>query len=264
MKRILSILFWVVIVAGVSSLFIFANQRQKQLVCPEFRIEVDYRHAPVLLTQGNIRQEITRQKIKVRGNEIGNIEVGKIQQILNENPFIKQAALTIGVNGIVKASIVQRNPLVRVIDLKGQQFYIDDEGGLMPLSMEFPARVIVASGNIKPIGKIRKTTERKDKLQAYKSLPVELQNVYLTSVALRKDVLSNALIEQIYISDGGDVELFPKIGHQKIILGDTTRIDEKLKNLKVFYTSGMKNAGWDTYKTINLKFRNQVVCTKTK
>ncbi|MBK6346680.1 MAG: hypothetical protein IPN08_15235 [Bacteroidales bacterium] len=264
MKRIITILFWIGIVAVVSSLFIFANQRQKKLVCPEFRIEIDYQNAPVLVTQSNIRQEITRQKIKVRGSETGAIEVERIQQLLNDNPFIRQATLTIGVNGVVKASLTQRNPLVRVIDLKGRQFYIDDEGALMPLSTEFPARVIIASGNINPIGKITKKSGLNDGQPQYKKLPAILQEIFIASIALRKDTFSNAFIEQIYVNETGELELFPKIGQQKIILGDTTSIDEKLKNLKVFYHAGMKDAGWNTYKTINLKFRNQVVCTKIK
>jgi cell division protein FtsQ len=264
MKRILTIVFWSIIVAGVSSLFIFANQKQKKLACPKFEINIDYQNAPVLITQGNIRQQITQNKIKVRGNEVGKIEVEKIQNLLDANPFFKKATITIGVNGVVKASLIQRNPVVRVIDMKGKQFYIDDEGSLMPLSPEFPARVIIASGNIKPVGSIRNKISEKDGVPGYMNLPSALRQVYIAAMALKDDVFGNALIEQIYVNDDTEIELFPKIGQQNIILGDTSRLAEKLKNLKVFYTDGMKNTCWNTYKTINLKYRNQVVCTKTK
>ncbi|MFH1121445.1 MAG: hypothetical protein V1775_16625 [Bacteroidota bacterium] len=263
MKRVLTIIFWIAVVAGVGSLFIFANQRQKKLVCQKFEIEVGYGKAPVLITQGNIRQQITKNNIKVRGKEIGGIEVEKIQRLLDENPFIKKASLTIGVNGTVKASVIQRNPLVRVIDLKGKQFYIDEEGGLMPLSPEFPARVIIANGNIKPVRTISKTGWNKNGLPEYEKLPVLLRQIYHTSLALRKEVFCNAFIEQIYVNKTGELELLPKFGEQIILLGDTTFIGEKLKNLRVFYSTGMKNTSWNTYKSINLKFRNQVVCTKT-
>lgn len=264
MKRILKIAFWIAIVAGVSYLFIFANIRQDKLICPKFEIKVIYNEAPVLITQGNIRQEITRNKIKVRGKELGNIEVEKIQELLNQNPFIKTASITTGVNGVVKASVIQRNPLVRVVDMKGTQFYLDEEGYLMPLSPEYPARVIIAGGKIKPIGKIEKyKSNNPDQLQ-YKKLPSDLQKIYVTAMEIRKEEFSNSLIEQLFLNENGEIEMIPKIGQQSIILGDTSQIKEKLRNLKVFYTDGIKATGWDSYKTINLKYRNQVVCTKTK
>lgn len=264
MKRILSITFWIMIVAGVSSLFIFANKEQDKLICPKFEIDVIYDDAPVLVTQGNFRQQITQNKIKVRGREIGEIEVEKIQDIFSNNPFVKTASITIGVNGLVKATIRQRNPVVRVIDLKGFQFYIDEEGYLMPLSPEFPARVMIASGKIKPVGKINKEFKNDAGLVQYKKLPADLQKIFVTAMAVRKDAFSNSLIEQLVLNETGEIELFPKIGKQTIVLGDTTQITEKLNNLKVFYTDGLKKTGWDAYKTINLKFRNQIVCTKTK
>ncbi|NTW23121.1 MAG: hypothetical protein HGA37_00365 [Lentimicrobium sp.] len=264
MRRILSIVFWIVILAGVTSLFIFSNHKQDEVVCPKFEIDVDYGNAPVLVTQGNIRQQITDNKIKVRGKALGQIEVEKIQKLFDNDPFIKKAAISIGVNGIVKASIKQRNPLVRVIDQKGQQFYIDEEGYLMPLSPDFPARLIIASGNISPIGKIRKKGKNEENITPYKKLPVDLQKIYITALSLRNDIFNNALIEQIFMNESKEIELIPKVGRQSIILGDTTFLSEKLKNLKIFYTDGMKNTGWDTYKSINLKFRNQVVCLKSE
>lgn len=264
MKRILAIAFWIMIVAGVSSLFIFANQKQDKLICPKFEIEVSYNNAPALITQGNLRQQVTHNKIKVKGQEIGQIEVEKIQELFNANPFVKSATIAIGVNGVVKATVIQRNPVVRVVDMKNSQFYIDEDGYLMPLSPEFPARVMNAAGKIQPVEKINKDLKNEDDQLQFKKLPAELQKVYIAAMAIRKDAFSNSLIEQLVLNETGEIELFPKIGQQSIILGDTTRITEKLNNLKVFYTDGMKKTGWNTYKTINLKYRNQIVCTKTK
>ena len=42
-------------------------------------------------------------------------------------------------------------------------------------------------------------------------------------------------------------------------------IDSKagIKKLKTFYTEGLnKTDGWNKYSTINIKYKNQVVCTK--
>lgn len=264
MKKIITIAFWIILVGGITSLFVFANAKQDSIICPEFEIVVDYRQAPVLITQSDIRREITRQKIKIRGQEVGKIEAMEIQKLLDRNPFVKKATITIGVNGKVKAHLLQRRPLVRVVDQKGFQFYIDDEGSLMPLSHEYPARVVIASGNIKPVMRIRKFIKKDPEEVVYQKLPSDLQKIYLATMAVRCDSFSNALVEQIYLNALGDLEFIPKIGHQTIIIGDTIRLREKLSNLKHFYADGMKSEGWNIYSEINLKYRNQVVCTKSQ
>lgn len=264
MKRILSIIFWSAMIVMVGSLFIFANVNQEKLACPRFEISVENSGIPALITQGAIRQQLTRNGIAVKGKEIGTIEAEKIQKLLDGNPFLKDAALNIGVNGVVKATVKQRNPILRVIDKTGNQCYIDDEGCLMPLSPEFPARVIIASGDIKPLVKPAIPVKNQNQPSQYRNLPADLACLYVTAKAIRNDAFSNALFEQIFLNSQGEIELCPKIGHQNILLGDTSLIAEKLRNLKLFYTRGMKNTDWNTYQSINLKFRNQVVCTKTK
>ncbi len=260
MKRLITIVFWIIMVTAVTTLFIFANKKQEKQVCKEFRIEIDYDGAPELVSKTTLRQEITQNKLKIKGNETGKLEIERIHRILNSNPFVKKATLTVGVNGIVKAAVEQRKPLVRVADQQGKQFYIDEEGFLMPLSHEFAARAVIANGNIRPVNKIRNVVS-KEKPQ-YQSLRSDLQSIYVVAKALKEDPFCEALIEQIYLDENHEFLLFPKIGHQSIIVGDTTMIDEKLRNLKIFYTEGMKKRGWEVYHTINLKFRNQIVCSK--
>jgi cell division protein FtsQ len=48
----------------------------------------------------------------------------------------------------------------------------------------------------------------------------------------------------------------------EIIVGRLDRLDEKMKNLKAFYQKAKKDKMLDIYKSVNLQFKNQVVCTK--
>jgi len=65
------------------------------------------------------------------------------------------------------------------------------------------------------------------------------------------------------LNQSGEIELIPKIGDQIILLGDTTQISEKLEKLKIFYTMGNRNEAWASYRVINLKYQDQVVCKKS-
>jgi cell division protein FtsQ len=47
------------------------------------------------------------------------------------------------------------------------------------------------------------------------------------------------------------------------VFGDAKDFEEKFEKLKTFYTEGLnKTDGWNKYSTINIKYKNQVVCTK--
>ena len=79
---------------------------------------------------------------------------------------------------------------------------------------------------------------------------------------ISKDAFLDSFIDQIFVNEHGEIELVPKLGDHTIIMGNGPEIREKLENLRSFYLQVMNKIDWNTYKTINLKFKNQVVCSK--
>ncbi|MCC6689974.1 MAG: hypothetical protein IT235_00435, partial [Bacteroidia bacterium] len=77
------------------------------------------------------------------------------------------------------------------------------------------------------------------------------------------DEFWKAQIEQVYVNADNELELIPRVGNQRIILGDITEMDQKFKKLLIFYRQGLNPTGWwNKYSVINLKFKNQIVCTR--
>jgi cell division protein FtsQ len=56
--------------------------------------------------------------------------------------------------------------------------------------------------------------------------------------------------------------LVPRIGNHLIELGRADNLDGKLDKLKRFYKEGLNKVGWNKYKTLNIEFDKQVICTK--
>ena len=81
-------------------------------------------------------------------------------------------------------------------------------------------------------------------------------------VTLRNDEFWDALVEQIVVEKGNEVVLIPKVGNFRIVLGTLDDMNEKLENLRLFLREGIVLKGWNVYKEINLKFKNQIVCVK--
>jgi cell division protein FtsQ len=69
-------------------------------------------------------------------------------------------------------------------------------------------------------------------------------------------------IVQLYVNRKGEYELIPRVGAHQRLMGSLIEWETKLKNLELLYRQGFSAYGWNTYGTINLKYTNQVICTK--
>ncbi|MFI3318459.1 MAG: hypothetical protein SNH88_04660 [Rikenellaceae bacterium] len=79
-----------------------------------------------------------------------------------------------------------------------------------------------------------------------------------------RDPFWRSEVTQIVISEGESgslrVAIIPRSGSFKVTLGGVEHIDNKLDKLYKFYHSALGRVGWERYKSINIEFKNQVVC----
>ena len=86
---------------------------------------------------------------------------------------------------------------------------------------------------------------------------------------IEKDSFWSAEIVQIVAStmSSGDLQLqlIPRSGTYTIDfgqVGDEEQTEEKLDKLYAFYQNGLTNLGWETFSTISVRYKGQVVCRK--
>jgi len=188
---------------------------------------------------------------QIVGVPLGELDMDRIERVLEGASFVLEADAYIDAEHLVHLDIAQREPIVRVIDRDGQQYYLDITGSKMQLSNHFTARVLVATGDIPPYDPDFPEAENNN-----------LREVYELTKTVLEDELLSPLISQIHIGRNNELQMIPTLGNQRIILGNTKHLDDKINRLKVFYNEALSRMGWNKYKTINLKFRNQVVCKK--
>lgn len=188
------------------------------------------------------------------GRKLEDINLQAIEKKIQSNPYIAQATVYADMDGVIHIEVKQRQPILRVINAGGQDYYIDRDGLKMPVSPNFTANVLVANGNI-----MERFSGRVDTL-----ITKLAADLYETALFIKRDTLWDAQIEQLYVDDRMDIELIPRVGNQRILLGSADSLQVKMRNLLAFYKQAMPKVGWDTYKTINIKYTNQVVCEKNK
>lgn len=174
-----------------------------------------------------------------------------IEESIARNPFIKEAHVYVDALNRLYIVIQQREPVLRVQDENQMSFYLDTEGYRMPLSRHYTARVKVATGFIPRF--------RGANLTHADSLYTALFDV---SESISSDPFYEAMVEQIYVGRKGEIYISPKIGDQKVLIGEARDVEEKLDKLKIFMRDGLAYEGWKACDMIDLRFENQIVCTK--
>ncbi|MDE5708217.1 MAG: hypothetical protein K2I32_01995, partial [Alistipes sp.] len=59
-----------------------------------------------------------------------------------------------------------------------------------------------------------------------------------------------------------EVDLVPRSGRHTVRFGRIAEIEEKFDRLLRFYEGGLSRIGWDEYRTIDVRYSDQVVCRK--
>lgn len=70
------------------------------------------------------------------------------------------------------------------------------------------------------------------------------------------------IIAQTAPSGALEVSLIPRSGRHTILFGRLEQVDEKFDKLLRFYRKGLSSIGWESYRTIDIRYEGQVVCKK--
>lgn len=215
-----------------------------------------------LVTKNTLIEYIkTNYDKQIIGEKYKNINISEISEILAKNPFIKEFNIYRNDN-IINIQVTQKKPVVRIIDKANSQYYIDEQGDLLPLNTNFSAYTIIANGNIPHL-------ISKDSISGKNVLDSIFKNSNLPQIfQLVKKIKSNdfadKLVDQIYINNNNEFILIPRIGKFKINIGTIKDLNLKLINLEAFYKEILPTTGWNKFSEINLTHINQIICKKVK
>lgn len=168
------------------------------------------------------------------------LDLNKLEKNINKQEMIEKSEVFVSVDGVLKAVVKQKTPIARVFD-GDHSFYIDYKGGRMPLSTNFTARVPLVSGEIN-----KKNSEAL----------AELFRIIHNDDFLKKNIIG------VQIMPNGSLKMLNRNYDYQIDFGGTIRMKAKFNNYKAFFQKAILDSSLYKYKTIDLRFAQQVVCTK--
>ena len=264
MNKATNIAVWTSAVIMVIVLMAFSEVKRSDVALSELDVAINTSEGNYFISKGEIEESIYSRGYQLEYNKVKNIDVHALEEFFDKNPSIEKAQVFISSDGKLSIDIEQRKPILRLFTNLGESYYIDENGWLMPLSKSYSSRVMTANGWIDAPYNLNYQLNVADESKLDNQIPGQRQLNLLYNLAKRinKSEFWDAQINQIYLNSDGEIELIPRVGNHRIIVGDGRRIDQKLTKLMAFYKEGLNKTGWNDYKVINLKYKNQVVCTK--
>jgi len=229
----------VLMFALVVFLFSFTSHRNERRKLAKSEV-IFTKDNSVFIKQETVNKLLIENRKDAKSIRKDGLDLNKLEKSIESNPMIEKSEVFVSVDGVLKAVVKQKTPIARVFDESGS-FYIDYQGNTMPLSTEFTARVPIISGEINKANR-----QELNKL---------LQFVY-DDEFLKKNIIG------IQVMSNGSLKMLNRDFDYAIDFGKTINIEKKFGNYKAFFQKAITDSTLSKYKNINLRFTQQVVCTK--
>ena len=192
------------------------------------------------ITQETVNKLLIENNLDVKSIGKDKLDLNRLEKRLNKHEMIEKSDVFVSADGVLKAVVKQKTPIARVYD-GDTSFYIDYKGDQMPLSQNYTARIPLVSGEIN-----KKNSEKL----------AELLRIIYDDEFLKKNIIG------VQIMPNGSLKMLNRNYNYQIDFGGIVRMQAKFNNYKAFFQKAVLDSSLYKYKTIDLRFAQQVVCTK--
>ena len=241
MKKVFALIILILSVGYIVFAAVSFCNRPEGEVCKGIRLEIRDSLKTGYMTTKDITTMLAKNNLDPTGKPLDKVSLRAIEKQLKASPLISSSECYKTINGLVVVEVTCRRPILRILSNNNDSYYLDKEGEII----EHIAKAVyipVATGHI-----TRKFAKKE-------LLPLALY--------LQDEDFWNAQIEQIHVTQQGEIELIPRVGNHIISLGHPGNYAYKFEKLQTFYEKGLNKVGWERYSRINIEHNNQVIATK--
>jgi len=257
MRKVMRILLWLVLIGWMTVMTGFIGKTADAELCKEIHIEVSDSADLKFVTAEMVRDMLEESAFELQGYPVMEINTRELETLLLRNEYVKEAEVFVNVEGDLKIELNQRKALMRIMPREGNGMYVDEEGFVMSLSETYAPLILPVTGYVE-----LETRETDDGLKVDVESGEEMAALMDFAAFVQQDPFWSTQIVQVYKGKKGDYEIIPRVGAHQIVVGELANFEEKLRNLKLLYEQGLEQYGWNTYNKINLKYSDQIICTK--
>lgn len=261
MKKLLrKSIIWIVLLLYMVLIYGFVDKRYENQLCSSIEVTVSDSLRTGFVNRKDILDLIEDHGINCLGEPVYTIDLDSIEKAIRSNQIIDECRAYMSLDGTLRVEVWQREPFVRIMEENGKEYYLDREGNVLNISPHFTPHVLVVNGHLRTsfeVGSPFNVSALNDEDPDRK-----MREIFELASYIDADELWRSQILQLYVNAAGEYEMVPRVGPHLIILGPVDNFAEKFENLEIFYKQGLNRVGWNKYLKINLKYKDQIVCTK--
>jgi cell division protein FtsQ len=247
LRKILKLAGYLFLVAFLVVTLAFSARESRNVTCRNIQIELREDES-IRISKDEIARLVNAADKQLIGKDLRLVDTEMIELEIEKHQAIHKAEVykivardSTSYNGVLGIRIRHREPVLRVMSTGGN-YYLDKYGEKIPVSTNYSANVLVATGNF--------------------SVEYARQELLPFVMFIDNNPFWKAQIKQIHIDGDGEILLTPLVGDQIIELGSLKDFPEKLRNMKAFYEQVLVQNNWDKYRLISVKYKNQVIAKK--
>lgn len=256
MKRfvayVLAAAFMAAIAVYVAASLGVSAQQRSQTGCSGINVIIADSLKNSLVSKEDVISFLGGNPGKYLGKQLDEINLKEIEETLDGRSAILKSEAYATKDGFLNIEITQRTPIVRFGSV-----YSDAGGYLFPVREGHSADVPEVDGSI-PLkvggnyrGEARSPEER------------EWVNGMIAMISyMERNRREAAGFRKMYVRENGDLVLFPDNGTEQFIFGKPDDIAGKFRKIRRYYSKIVPEKGAETYSSVNLKYRGQIICRK--
>jgi len=253
-KQLANILKGTGMIILVVFLWSFAGKRQQARVVNSIKINIENEAENHFVNAEEIEKAISLgQNNLVFMRWMDSVSLPKLEKRVEKIAFVKKAEVSLDLSGNLHINVKLVKPVARLV-AGGSDYdrYIGSDGEVLPTSEKYASKVITIDG----------PGSRKMAYTGFLSDSCCRANLDLLKM-IQEDKFWNAQITHLYIDEKQQITMYTQVGGQEIEFGPATDIEIKFEKLMAFYEKVVPAKGWNTYRKVSVKFKNQIICQKT-
>lgn len=265
LKKWINRIFWSLFLVGTIFLMGFAKKHQAEQIMEVPEIKITIQEDMVLLTKEELLDRIKSHQFFENGMTRSEVRIRKMEDFLLMQDEIQAVEVYKKLGNQWVVNVTLKRPIARVLIPNSDGFYIDNRGILMDIPSNFRPRVLTVTGlerHIPEDFELNNIINNDSLITKFK-----LDETYRISNYVCNSAFYNSQIVQLHYDEKDGFVLIPRVGGHQIVFGMADSEDavaKKFKKLTTFYEEVIPYEGWNTYQSINLRYKNQIVAKKNK
>ena len=218
--------------------FVGVDKKADDRVCKGVSLIVEDSLSLGMISNEEVQDIMKANRMESKGKKIVEINMGQIEHTLSASPYIDTVYCNLNSGGELQMRVIPKVPALYVIPAKGNPYILDRRGSDMPIG-NVSANLCVATGNItKPFARS-----------------------HLASIArcIQDSAFWRAQVQQIEVVNEHDIRMYTRFADHVVLLGAADDLPDQLWRLRVFYSKGLSEIGWDKYESVSVAYKGIVI-----